>query len=161
ASPLSWSPDGKSLLIVRQEKPHDGDNDLTIVQILDVESGKLRSLSGRKALESVPSFSPDGSQVSYWYPREGDPNQVVEVWSAPASGGEGRCLTRALDRCLFHSVWLPDGKSLLVGGHDGTHVALWVQPLDGPARKLDLGRVCPTWFYQMDAHIGRNGAIAF
>jgi dipeptidyl aminopeptidase/acylaminoacyl peptidase len=58
-------------------------------------------------------------------------------------------------------VWLPDGKSLLVGGHDGTHVALWAQPLDGPARKLDLGRVCPTWFYQMDAHIGRNGGIAF
>ena len=29
ASPLSWSPDGKALLIVLQERPHDGNNDLT------------------------------------------------------------------------------------------------------------------------------------
>jgi dipeptidyl aminopeptidase/acylaminoacyl peptidase len=160
ASPLSWSPDGKSLLIVKQERPHDGDNDLTTVQVLDVATGKMRPLTDRKSLESVPCFSPDGSQVAYWYPRDGDANCIVETWVAPAAGGKGTCATAKLDRCLFHSVWMPDGKSLLVGGHDGTHVALWIQPVSGEARRLDLGRVCPTWFYQMDAHVGRDGAIA-
>src|SRR5262249_39436385 len=70
-------------------------------------------------------------------------------------------LTRALDRCLLHSVWLPDSKSLLVGGHDGTHTAFWQQPLEGPARRLDLGRAEPAWSYHMDAHVRPTGAIAF
>jgi dipeptidyl aminopeptidase/acylaminoacyl peptidase len=160
-SPLAWTPDGQSLVIVRQERPHDGDNDLTTVQVLDVESGKLRALTGRSALEMVPSVAPDGSQVAYWYPRDGDPNNVMETWVAPTSGGPGVCLTRKLDRCLFHSVWSADGKALLVGGHDGTHTALWLYPLAGEPRRLELGSVSPTWMYQMDAHVGRNGAIVF
>jgi dipeptidyl aminopeptidase/acylaminoacyl peptidase len=161
ASPLSWSPDGKSLLIVRQERPHDGDNDLTTVQVLDVGSGKLHSLTGRGSLESFPIFSPDGSRVAYWYPRDGDPNSINEIWVAPSAGGKGTCLTAKLDRCLLHSVWMPEGEGLLVGGHDGTRSAFWLYPIVGEPRRLDLGRVSPTWFYYMDAHVGRSGAIAF
>jgi dipeptidyl aminopeptidase/acylaminoacyl peptidase len=161
SSPLSWSPDGKSLLIVRQEKPHDGDNDLTTIQTLDVATGKLTPLTGRTALESFPLFSPEGSQVAYWYPRDGDPNAINEIWVAPAAGGKGTCLTEKLDRCLMHAVWTPDGKALLVGGHDGTHVALWLYPIVGEPRKLELGHACPSWLYAMDAHVGRTGAVAF
>jgi dipeptidyl aminopeptidase/acylaminoacyl peptidase len=161
ASPLSWSPDGASLLVVLQERPHDGDNDLTTVQVLDVGSGKLRPLTDRHSLESVPSFSPDGSQVAYWYPKNGDPNSIMETWVAPAQGGKGTCLTGQLDRCLFHSVWMPDGKSLLMGGHDGTRATFWSYPLSGTPHRLDLGRVCATWAYQMDAHVDRTGAMVF
>jgi dipeptidyl aminopeptidase/acylaminoacyl peptidase len=161
ASPLSWSPDGASLLVVLQERPHDGDNDLTTVQVVDVGTGKLRPLTDRHSLESVPSFSPDGSQVAYWYPKDGDPNSIVEIWVAPGSGGRGICLTGPLDRCLFHSVWMPDGKALLVGGHDGTRATFWSYPLSGTPRRLELGRVCATWAYQMDAHVGRTGAVVF
>jgi dipeptidyl aminopeptidase/acylaminoacyl peptidase len=160
-SPLSWSPDGKSLLVVRQEKPHDGDNDLTTIQVLDVATGKLKPLTDRKSLESVPIFSPDGSQVAYWYPHDGDPNSINEIWVGPAAGGKGTCLTTKLDRCLLHAAWMPDGKGLLVGGHDGTRVALWLYPIVGEPRKIDLGRACPSWLYAMDAHVGRTGAIAF
>jgi dipeptidyl aminopeptidase/acylaminoacyl peptidase len=161
ASPLSWSPDGAALLIVLQERPHDGNNDLTTVQALDVATGKLRPLTGRRSLESVPAFSPDGSQVAYWYPKDGDPNSIVEIWVAPAAGGKGTCLTGPLDRCLFHSVWLAGGKALLVGGHDGTRATFWHYPLKGKPRRLELGRVSATWGYQMDAHVGRTGAIVF
>jgi dipeptidyl aminopeptidase/acylaminoacyl peptidase len=161
ASPLSWSPDGALLLVVLQERPHDGDNDRTTVQVLDAGTGQLRPLTDRHSLESVPSFSPDGSQVAYWYPKDGDPNSIVETWVAPTAGGKGTCLTGPLDRCLFHSVWMPDGKALLVGGHDGTRATFWLYPLSGTPRRLELGRVCATWAYQMDAHVGRTGAIVF
>ena len=56
---------------------------------------------------------------------------------------------------------MPDGKSLLVGGTDGTRVSLWIQPLQGAARKLDLGEAIPSWSYSVDASVGRTGAIAF
>ena len=162
ASPLNWSPDGKSIVVVRQERPQDGDNDLTTVQIVDAETGKIRPLTDRKSLESCPLYSPDGKQISYWYPRDGDPNSVNEIWTAPAAGGKGVCLTGPVDRCILYAAWAPDGKSLLIGGHDGTHVCIWVQPAaGGPARKIDLGKVCPSWSYQMDAVIGPGGGVAF
>lgn len=161
SSPIAWSPDGRSLAITRQEKPHFGNADLTTIQILDVESGALKALTDRKMLEGYPAWSPDGTQVALWYPRDGDPNNVNEILVVPAAGGTPRSLTRALDRCLYRGLWMPDGKSLLVGGNDGTRVSLWQQPLDGPARKLNLGKVNPSWSFWIDASVGKGGAIAF
>jgi dipeptidyl aminopeptidase/acylaminoacyl peptidase len=161
ASPLSWSPDGKSILFVRQASPHFGEGDQTIIQALDVASGEVRSLTKRTALESFPSYSPDGSRLCYWYPRDGDPNNVNEIWVAPASGGEGNCVSRAVDRCLLRSIWMPDGKSILVGGNDGTRVSLWLQPVEGSAQKLNLSAVSPSWSYWVDVNVGAQGGIAF
>jgi dipeptidyl aminopeptidase/acylaminoacyl peptidase len=161
ASPLSWSPDGKTLLLVRQDRPSSSFTDRTAVQLLDVATGKLTPLTGRKTLESAPTFSPDGARVAYRYWRDGEMFNQSEVWVAPTAGGEGRCLSRPLDRCLYLSAWLPDGKGLLVGGNDGTRTALWLQPLDGTARRLDLGAIHPTWGFHVDAQVGKTGAIAF
>ena len=160
-SPLAWSPDGHSIAFVRQATPYSGDNDQTRVQILDVASGSIRSLTGRSLLESFPSFSPDGSRIAYGYPREGNPLNVIEVNVAPLSGGTGEAVTRALDRCLYRSIWMPDGQSLLVGGNDGRHVSLWLQPLQGAARRLELGDIQPNSFFWLEAAVGKHGAIAF
>ncbi len=160
ASPLSWSPDGKSLAIVRQATPFYGDSDQSVIEILDVATGAMHALTGRKALEGYPVYSPDGSQLAYWYPQDGDPNNVNAIYVSPASGGEGKDAGRDIDRCLFRAIWMPGGKSLLVGGHDGTRVALWLQPLEGRAHKLDLGDVDPAWLFWIDMSVGKNGAIA-
>jgi len=40
---------------------------------------------------------------------------------------------------------MPDGKSILVGGNDGTRVSLWLQEPGGSAQKLNLGAVSPSW----------------
>jgi dipeptidyl aminopeptidase/acylaminoacyl peptidase len=157
-SPLSWSPDGKSIALVVQEHPNIGNSDQRTVRILDVATGQVRALTGRKQYESAAAFSPEGSQVAYRLPRDGDPMNVGEVWVGPVTGGEGACLTRALDRNIISAVWSSDGKGLLVAGHDGTHVSMWIQPVAGEVRHLDLGRVCPTG---TDAQFGRNGAVVF
>jgi len=161
ASPISWSPDGKFLTFTRQEHPHFGDSDLTTLQILNVDSGEIRKLTGHEKLESYGLFSPDGSRLAYWYPRDGDPNNVNEIYVTSATGGDGGDVTRKLDRNLFRAIWMPDGKSLLVGGHDSTQVALWLQPLQGNARKLSLGDVSPSWLFWIDACVSPKGAIAF
>ena len=161
SSPISWSPDGRLIAFVRQEMPHFGDADRTSVQVLDVASLDIRPLTGRSLFEGVPAFSPDGKQISLWYPRDGDPNNVNEIGVSPAGGGEPRILTRALDRNLCRSIWMPDGKSILVGGHDGTGVSLWLQPLEGEARRINLGKAHPAWSFWVDVSVGKGGAIAF
>jgi dipeptidyl aminopeptidase/acylaminoacyl peptidase len=161
ASPLAWSPDGKSIAIVRLATPHSGDNDRATINVVDVATGQLRAVTGGERAEIQPTFSPDGSQIAYWHPREGDSGSVNEIHVAPAAGGKGKSITRALDRNAARSIWMPDGKTLLVGANDTTRVSLWLQPLDGPARKLDLGTASPSSSFWVDVAVGKDGAIAF
>jgi dipeptidyl aminopeptidase/acylaminoacyl peptidase len=161
SSPISWSPDGKLLTFTRQEDPHSGDSDRRTVQILNVDTGETRKLTGHEKYEGFGLFSPDGSQVAYWYPRDGDRANENEIFVTAASGGDGQDATRAIDRNILRAIWMPDGKSLLVGGHDGAQVGLWLLPLGGAAKKLPLGDVSPSWSFWVDATGGRNGGIAF
>ncbi len=161
ASPISWSPDGKWLLFTRQEHPHQGDADLTTLQLLSMETGEYHKLTKHEKFESFGVFSPDGSRVAYWYPRDGDPNNENEIFVTQTSGGDGTDATRAIDRDLLRVIWMPDGNSLLVGGNDGTQVSLWLQPLNGTAKKLPLAGISPSWAFWVDAFVGRKGEIAF
>ena len=161
SSPISWSPDGKLLTFTKQEDPHSGNSDRRTVQILKVDTGETRKLTGHEKFEGFGLFSPDGSQIAYWYPRDGDRANENEIFVTAASGGEGEDATRAIDRNILRAIWMPDGKSLLVGGHDGTQVGLWLQPLGGTAKKLPLGDVSPSWSFWVDATVGRHGEIAF
>lgn len=162
ASPISWSPDGKLLLFTRQEHPHQGDADLTTLQVLNMDSGEYHRLTNHEKFESFAAFSPDGSRVAYWYPRDGDPNNENEIFVTEASGGDGADTTRAIDHDLMRAIWMPDGNSLLVGGNDGTQVSMWVQPANGgAAKKLALGDITPSWLFWVDAFVGRKGEIAF
>ena len=161
ASPISWSPDGKSLAFTRQEHPHFGDGDLTTLQILNVETGEMRKLTNHEKFESFGLLSPDGSQLAYWYPRDGDYSNVNEIFVTSVAGGDGVDLTREIDRNPWRAIWMPDGQSLLIGGDDGTLVSMWLQPLKGKARKLPLGDVSPTSDDWVDAAVGPKGEIAF
>jgi dipeptidyl aminopeptidase/acylaminoacyl peptidase len=161
ASPLSWSPDGKRLAFVKQETPHSGDADKSAVQIIDVSTGTIQPVTGEKSFEGFPSFSPDGTALAYWCFRDRDPLNVNDLFIAPATCGAGTNLTRSIDRNLCQCLWMPSGKSILTGGHDGSQVALWEVSLDGKARRLDLGAANPSWLFWLDVDVGRNGSIAF
>ncbi|MGD0573401.1 MAG: S9 family peptidase [Sedimentisphaerales bacterium] len=161
--PLSWSPDGNSIAFTRQATPHFGDNDLIAVNVLDVASGATRPLTKHTTNESWPAYSPDGSSIAYSYPRDGLWTSVSEIHVAPAAGGEDKNLTRPLDRDIGKSLWMPDGKSLLVVAYDGTRVSAWLQPLEGEARRLDLGNLNPDGFYSesFEINVGKDNSIAF
>lgn len=160
-SSLSWSPDGKQICFTRQADPHVGDSDQTVIEILDVESGKIRQLTKRTSFESFGLFSPDGSEIAYWFPRDRDFNNENEIFITSFNGGDGTDLTRGLDRNVRRAIWMPDGKSLFLSGNDGTQTVMWIQPLDGAARKVDLGEVNLSLEDLVVADVGKDGSIAF
>jgi dipeptidyl aminopeptidase/acylaminoacyl peptidase len=160
-SPLSWSPDGKTIAITRRDTVHAGTPDASRVALVDVATGAVQRLTTRDADETQPAFSPDGTHIAYWHAQGDHRGSQNAVWIAPASGGAGAEATKSIDRNVFRAVWMPDGKSFITGGHDGTMTSYWLQPLDGPAKKLDLGGIEPYWSFWIDASVAKNGVIAF
>ena len=161
ASSISWSADGKTITFAKAATAYTGDSDQSSIQVIDAATGTMRALTGRSKQESQPLFSPDGQSVTYWYSRGGESRNVNEIQVTSIAGGEGRSLTRAIDRNIMWSSWMPGGKSILVSANDSTGVGVWLQPLEGQARRLDLGKIVPTAAFWLEASIGAGGQIAF
>jgi dipeptidyl aminopeptidase/acylaminoacyl peptidase len=163
-SSLSWSRDGKTIAFAQVVAPQSGKLDSVHVQLLDVATGATRPLTSAQRFENNPVFSPDGQTVAYWFPRDGrgDLGYENEVWIAPARSGTPRSVTHALDRNLFGAQWMPDGRSLLVVGNDRASTGAWIQPIDGTARRLDVGDLVINGAFGYDIAVAdKSGTIAF
>jgi dipeptidyl aminopeptidase/acylaminoacyl peptidase len=162
ASPVQWSPDGRAIYYVKVPTPLSGDALESSIEVLDVATGHSRPLTGATRLESAPVLSPDGSQVAYLRNQDGKAWNEQDVLLTSASGGEGKDITHKLDRNLVRAIWMPDGKSLLVGGDDATSSGFWLQPADGsPAQLIRTGDVSPTEPFWIEGSVDSHGAIAF
>jgi dipeptidyl aminopeptidase/acylaminoacyl peptidase len=161
ASPIAWSPDGKSIAFVKIATPYSGDADQSTLQLLDVATGKYQPITGRTMRKGYPSFAPDGTHLSYWCPRGGETRNGNGVNVLAGTHGEGEDVTRDIDRNIVRAIWLPDSRGMLVGANDGTTVSLWLQPLTGAASKLNLGKITPVSTFWVDVHVGPHGEIAF
>jgi dipeptidyl aminopeptidase/acylaminoacyl peptidase len=129
--------------------------------LLDVDSGQLQPLTSRTHHETQPLYSPDGAHIAHWYPRDGDTKNVNEIYVGPAAGGETASITKPLDHNVQRAMWMPDGKALLVSANHGTTTGLWIQPIDGKARRIELGKVVATAPFWLDASMGPAGELAF
>jgi dipeptidyl aminopeptidase/acylaminoacyl peptidase len=162
ASPITWSPDGRRIAFAKVPSPHSGDFSRSTVQVLDVSTHAITAPGGGERTEGYPSFSPDGSQVAYWYSRNGDAGYGRDAYVVPVTGGAPRNVTAAVDRNMARTFWSNDGRSLLVGANDDRRVSLWQVPLKGGTpRKLDLDGVSPNSSFWVDMSYGSTGAIAF
>jgi dipeptidyl aminopeptidase/acylaminoacyl peptidase len=155
-SAIAYTPDGRGIVFVKAESPVTGDADTARLQVVDVATGTVRALTKSAVTEGNPVLSPDGTMVAYGSSRDGRRGNEETVFVAPVTGGPGRDVAAGLDRGISGSAWMPDGKELLVSANDGTTVGYWVQPLEGQAKRVAMGSLCP--FPGMN--VGKDGAIA-
>jgi len=162
-SELSWSPDGRQIAFARVPLPQSGRFDSVSVGVIEVASRAIRSLNGAERFQNNPKWSPDGRSILYVYPREGrgDLGWQSEIYLAPAAGGSGRSLTRALDRQTFGAEWMPGGNSILIAANDRTTVGLWIQPLQGPAKRVETGDLVINGAFGYEVTASPKGAIVF
>jgi dipeptidyl aminopeptidase/acylaminoacyl peptidase len=149
ASAIAWTADGTSIVFTRQQTPHgSGGNEVEIVNVAD---GTLKPFSGLRG--TFPLLSPSGKSIALM--TQGN----VAVADVP--GGTAKPITTAIDRNLASALWMPDGQALLVGGNDSTRVSMWIQPIDGAAKKIEVGDLSPNSSYHVDVAVARDGALAF
>ncbi|MBK9401471.1 MAG: S9 family peptidase [Bacteroidetes bacterium] len=148
-------------MFVKVATAYSGDGINRSIQMLNVTDTTYKPLNARTKLESYPNFFPDGSKISYWYKKDSVISSINELWLTNSTGGEGKPISAQLNRDLYLAAWMPDNKSFLVGGHNDNKTSLWSMSIDGKTTPIQLGNVCPSWGFWMDATVSKTGAIAF
>lgn len=149
-----WSRDGRSIVFTRFSGPYWGPSFHSVIASVDAGGGEPRTLVAEEGSREA-GYAPDGDALAYVRPRGGDQNNGAAVYVM--SDGKSVDVTKALARHFSSYAWLPDGKGLLLEGTSGTHTVLWVQPLQGAAKQLDLGDVEAG----SDPSVSKSGAVAF
>jgi len=104
--------------------------------LLPIEGGEAMPLSTGMQFDSMPRFSPDGSQIVFISDRDG----ADDVWIMSASGDSSadtsapfKLTSSSWDTQMTSPTWSPDGKSVVVSrtvGSMGTF-ELWTYHIDG------------------------------
>lgn len=97
------SPDGKTIAF----------DLLGDIYSMPVAGGKATLLSGGKAWEVQPRFSPDGKQIAFTSDRDGGDN----IWVMAADGASKRPITKENFRLLNNPYWTPDGQYVVARKH--------------------------------------------
>jgi dipeptidyl aminopeptidase/acylaminoacyl peptidase len=139
--PLSWTPDGRTLLFSSNRSPdwaREGFN--TEVYALDVAGGTIAALTSRNGPDNEPVASPDGRLIAYTgYDDKERGYENNRLYVMDRGGGGGRVLTGSLDRSVDSPRWAADGRSIYVAYDDeGTRKVARVG-LDGSVRTVAEG----------------------
>jgi len=97
------SPDGKEIVF----------DMLGDIYLMPVTGGKARLLTGGRAYDVQPRFSPDGKLISFTSDRAGGDN----IWVMNYDGSKPRQVTNENFRLLNNAVWTPDGQYLVARKH--------------------------------------------
>ena len=161
---FSWSPNGKNIILQSNESPYSGELIFTI-KTVEIATGKINRITTTQIApdamhkERQPLFSPDGKLIAYQLNLK-NVGYGFDIFVTSHTGGNGINLTAKLDRCFFRSEWSMDSKALFVAANDFNTVSLWMQPINGAAKKLNLNNITITGAYWYNYTVGKNNAIA-
>jgi TolB protein len=134
-----YSPDGQHVIMSLQDA--DGRN--ANIFEMDLRSRQNQQLTNTPAINTAPSFSPDGSQITFESDRGG--TQQIYVMNADGSGqtrisfGDGRYST---------PVWSPDGQYIAFTKQANGKFAIGVMKPDGSGERIlteGFHNEGPTW----------------
>lgn len=134
-----FSPDGNRVIMSLQS---DDGNNANIFE-MNLQSRQLRQVTNVAAINTAPSYSPDGGQIAFESDRGG--TQQIYVMSADGGGqnrisfGKGRYST---------PVWSPDGKWIAFTKNAGGKFAIGVMKPDGSGERIlteGFHNEGPTW----------------
>ena len=153
---MAWLRDGSIACLIRSRSSLNA-----VLSRVNVDDGRSTVLVPGAASEPTATLlpaSPDGRWLTYSRSRGPELGFRAEsIVVKPASGGAARDITTPLDRNFGETVWLPDSKGVITVFTEGARDVLWLQPLEGHARSLDVGTV--TEIRHLSA--SRSGALAF
>ncbi len=131
-APVSWSPDGNSLVFARRTRSRKGSilNDLFLVS----RNGKKTRRLTKSRRASSPSFSPDGKQIAFIGSFRGTANVFLLDL---ASGRETQLTSFEGDVQLASIEWHPVTNKLVIGRFDADG-SRDVMLLDPETARLDL-----------------------
>jgi dipeptidyl aminopeptidase/acylaminoacyl peptidase len=155
-SDLSWSADGKKIAFVRFPTPLVGDSLGTVIDVVDVQSGKRFAINANSDLEGSPEFAPAGTAISYTRNTNGDAGNGASVY-VKYVGSSDAPVRANVDRSIDGKAWAPGGKALWLFGRDGLHTAAWYAPLGGAVKSVALDGVA----ISQTGNVSHTGALAF
>ncbi|HEX8262628.1 MAG TPA: S9 family peptidase [Allosphingosinicella sp.] len=139
--PLSWTPDGRTLLFSSNRSPNWAREPLnTEVYALDLASGAISALTRRNGPDAEPVASPDGRLIAYTgFDDKERSYENALLYVMERDGGSPRALTASLDRSVDSPRWAADGRSIYVAYEDGGTRKVARVGLDGSIRTVAEG----------------------
>ncbi|WEN14158.1 S9 family peptidase [Rhodanobacter sp. AS-Z3] len=103
------SPDGKRIAVVVSTPDFKTDKSKDEIDLVDVTSGKRRTLTWHREDLGSPRWSPDGSQLAFL--AKDEKTKEDQLYVMPMDGGDAHCITEAKHGVDSFS-WSPDGTQL-------------------------------------------------
>jgi dipeptidyl aminopeptidase/acylaminoacyl peptidase len=166
AGPMSWTPDGRRLLVTgnrTDEWRREPVN--TEIYEITLDSGTIRPLTTRVGADRAPLVAPDGSTVAYLgFDDRLMSYQNTELYVMDPDGTGARSLTADLDRTIDEAHWAADGHSLFVRYDDKAVTKLARVSLNGriePVSEGLSGSGLDRPYTDGDFSVAANGAVAY
>jgi TolB protein len=134
-----FSPDGQKVVMSLQSE--DGRN--SNIFEMDLRSKQMRQITNVDAINTAPSYSPDGTQIAF----ESDRGGTQQVYTMGADGSNQNRISFGKGR-YSTPVWSPDGKWIAFTKQGDSKFAIGVMNPDGSGERiLTEGRhnEGPTW----------------
>lgn len=126
----TWSPDGKRLAFVQQDRRGNSD-----IVVLDVEKGRVRRLTDSHFINTEPTWNPAGTQIAFTSDRDGGP----QVFLMEEDGSNVRRLTME-GNYNASPAWSPNGAMIAYVSRFEGKFDLFVYKLgEGKAYQITTG----------------------